>query len=413
MVLRDGRDPADARRAARLKDRAELIEAQRRLAEEAQRAEAERRADRTVRELFAAWLAGSGDKAPRRKDGNAELRRSFGVDILPTLGDRPLRAITVDDIRGTLRGIGVERGRGRLAVLALRDLSQMLSWASEEREWRDLLPEGNVARKVKPADIVLPEYDIANMSQRTLSDDEIRDLHRRLAALDRAWLAAPDRRARRQPVRQETQLALWIVLSTTCRIGELLQAEWAHVDLEKREWIIPRANFKRERGDSRTDYAVFLSPFAARQFEALKGLTGDGRWLFPSGRTGKAGPPGATHVDLKSVARQIADRQVSVKVRRTKHPAGRVADDSLLLSGGEWSTHDLRRTGSTLMQRLKIDNDTRNRCLNHVVGSRIDRTYGTFDFRDEKTEAWVRLGAELDRILAPDVATESDLQEAA
>lgn len=39
-----------------------------------------------------------------------------------------------------------------------------------------------------------------------------------------------------------------ISLSTACRIGELLMAEWKHVNLEIGAWFIPKKNAKGKRG---------------------------------------------------------------------------------------------------------------------------------------------------------------------
>ena len=37
-----------------------------------------------------------------------------------------------------------------------------------------------------------------------------------------------------------------------------------------------------------------------------------------------------------------------------------------MLKGGRWTTHDLRRTASTLMSQLGIPNDVINECENHI-----------------------------------------------
>ena len=35
-----------------------------------------------------------------------------------------------------------------------------------------------------------------------------------------------------RPLKKETELALWIYLGTLCQIGELLAAEWRHMNLD-------------------------------------------------------------------------------------------------------------------------------------------------------------------------------------
>ena len=63
------------------------------------------------------------------------------------------------------------------------------------------------------------------------------------------------------------------------------------------------------------------------------------------------------------------------------------------LAGSElphWSFHDLRRTCETGMARLGINQNTIDRCTNHVSGRLISRTYNMYDYQSEKTEAWQR-----------------------
>jgi len=392
--IKDRIDPLERRLAGRLKDQVEIAEAQRRIAEEAAQRQIERERNLPLRDLFDAWLS----NGTARKDGGAELRRAFSKDILPALGDKPVRAITSDDLRAALSAVGQDRGRGRLAVLLLRDLKQMFRWATDEQPWRRLLAEGDPTKRILVDKIVSSDYDVTNIRRRILSADEIRELRATFRQMQADYEAAKNRRTASRPVSQETQIALWLCLSTCCRIGELLSARWDHVDLARCEWVIPRENYKRQRDDKRPDFLVGLSGFAVRQFEALRKITGKSEWCFPSSN-------GTTHVCVKSVSKQVGDRQTSFK-NRTRPLKGRRNDDSLILgagNGGEWTAHDLRRTGSTLMQSLKVRETIRNLCLNHTVGTRIDQAYGVHEFADEKREAWAQLGARLEAILADNV----------
>ena len=75
----------------------------------------------------------------------------------------------------------------------------------------------------------------------------------------------------------------------------------------------------------------------------------------------------------------------------------------MVLSGGkngEWTPHDLRRTASTMMQALGVSLDVIDRCQNHVIpGSKIRRHYMHHDYAREKSEAWQKLGSQIDLIL--------------
>jgi integrase len=263
--------------------------------------------------------------------------------------------------------------------------------------YRDALLDGNPAELIRIETIVPPDYGLTNTRSRTLSPAEVRELEAIFERMDAAYKAAPDRRAATRPLQPESRIALWICLSTACRIGELLLAEWKHVDLDQAIWFIPVENVKGTRG-KKQEHRIYLSGFALKKFKALLALTGRQRWCFPS-------RDGELHLDLKTISKQVGDRQERfkerVKLKRRCH------DDSLVLGGGangEWTPHDLRRTAATMMQALGVSPDVIDRCQNHVLaGSKVRRHYLTHEYAAETREAWSRLGRELERILqAPD-----------
>lgn len=335
--------------------------------------------------MFEQWIA----NGVTRGDGNAELRRSFGRNVLPFIGEKPVRAITENDLLLLLRRKGQVEGKNRAAVLLHRDLLQLFRWAEKRKPWRGLLIEGNPAELVNTKSIVQPGYDITHERDRVLTLAEIAELQEIFRDSTVNYETALDKRTAARPLKVETQLALWIVLSTTCRIGELLQAEWKHIDLAKGEWFVPQQNNK-----TNVDWIVFLSTFALNRFRALHALTGETRWCFPARFTDE-------HICEKTVSKQIGDRQERFKNR--KPLKNRRHDNSLVLAdgaNGEWTPHDLRRTGSTLMQSLKVPEHVRERCLNHSVGGKISRIYGRWEFADEKRDAWQSLGELLAKTLA-------------
>jgi len=291
--------------------------------------------------------------------------------------------------------VGAVRGVNRTAVEVHRDLKQMLRWAEKRQPWRRLLQEGNPAELVEIAKVVDPDYDLSNIRSRVLSDNEVRELRDRFVEMARDYEAAPDKRCAVRPLEAETQAAMWLCLSTLCRIGEVLMAEWRHLDLEGGTWFIPRENVKGSRGKKR-DHFVYLSPFALRQFRALHDRTGKTRWCFP-------GRDGTNHVEVKSVSKQIGDRQHRFKQR--KQLRNRRNDNSRVLSkgeNGEWTPHDLRRTGATMMQALAVMPDVIDRCQNHVLaGSRVRRHYLKYDYANETKLAWEKLGEAIESLLAP------------
>lgn len=341
----------------------------------------------SVKDMFDAWLL----DGVRRKDGNAELRRSFGADVLPAIGAIAIKDLTEHDLRGVLRTM-VARGVNRAAVMVRNSLTQMFAWAEKRQPWRKLLIDGNPMELIEIEKIVAPDYDMSNERDRILADAEIGELQAVFDKLQAEYDAAPDKRYGTQPVAATTQRAIWIMLSTLCRVGEMSMARWEHVNLDAAEWFIPKENVK----DNLADLTVYLSPFALDQFRKLHQVTGHTDWCFPA--RNKEG-----HVDSKSISKQVGDRQSMFKKSKDGGPRApmknRRHDNTLVLGAGKtgaWTPHDLRRTGATLMQRLGVSLDLIDRCQNHVLpGSKVRRHYLHHDYAAEKRDAWERLGGHI------------------
>jgi integrase len=396
-LVREGVKPTDAKRAAKIEAQAK-VEA---TIAEAARHQAE---DLTLRAMFEAWLR----DGVKRADDNAELQRSFEKDVLPLIGGRPVRLVEEGDIRAVLRAV-IGRGTYRMASRIYADLVQLFAWAEARKPWRALMIEGNPTKLVEFAKLLPHGCDPDAERERVLSADELRELQAKLADMEALYAAAPagGKYAVDRPLKKETQLALWICLGTLCRIGELLKACWEHVNLTSGEWFVPAENTK-----TGVNWKVYLSPFALRQFKALHALTGDTAFCFPA-RAAKGETPEA-HVCVKSVSKQIGDRQMQFK-NRAGPLKNRKHDNSLTLSegrAGAWTPHDLRRTGATMMQQLGVSLDLIDRCQNHVMaGSRVRRAYLHHDYAAEKRDAWERLGARLEALLGKPTVMYSERQQ--
>ncbi|MEJ2630929.1 MAG: tyrosine-type recombinase/integrase [Acidihalobacter sp.] len=331
--------------------------------EEQKRREAEREAIRKAQEsrrtfgqAVERWA--ELELAAGRKDRGAECMRSLGKDVLPTLGDHPLDEIRRGDLVDILDSI-VSRGSRVQANHVFGDLKQFFNWC-EARDWIERHP----LRGVSKERIGGRETE----RDRILSPDELVELRDKLPA------------AHFEP---QTDAAIWIMLSTLCRVGELIQARWEDVDLDAAIWRIPAGNSKNAK-----EHIVYLSPHSVRQFRALHERTKWSDWCLPS--TMKDGE----HVCMKSITRQLRDRMRDTAMsNRTK------ATGALILSGGSWTAHDLRRTGATLMGELGVLSEIIERCLNHVEPSKIKRTYQRHEYTAEKRDAWRRLGDYLDELL--------------
>ena len=379
-----GGDPATRKKV----DKIQLQEA---MLRKVAQANAQRESQLTVADLFDLWIV----NGVRRKDGNADLKRRFNADVLPLIGGVAIRELSEHDLREVLCNL-VRRDANRSAVMMLHSLKQMLGWAQKRQPWRRLLSEGNPVDLVDIQTIVSADYDMHQVRERVLSDTEIRELHEILNRMQSEYHAAPNRRVAAQPLEIPTECAIWIMLGTMCRVGELSMARWEHVNFEQMEWFIPRENVKDRVGNQ----TVYLSAFVLRQFRRLHDCTGQSVWCFPS-------HDDTRHIGAKVITKQISDRQTSFKQGRDGGPRAvmnhRSQDDRLVLQGGKngaWTAHDLRRTGATLMQSLGISLDVIDKCQNHVLpGSKVRRHYLHYDYSREKMTAWTMLGKKLQEII--------------
>jgi integrase len=78
-----------------------------------------------------------------------------------------------------------------------------------------------------------------------------------------------------------TKCALRLAPLTFVRPGELRQAEWTELNLDKAEWRIPA-----ERMKMREQHIVPLSSQAVAVLKDLQPLTGRGGYVFPGARSG-------------------------------------------------------------------------------------------------------------------------------
>ncbi|MGD9925785.1 MAG: site-specific integrase, partial [Pseudorhodoplanes sp.] len=198
--------------------------------------------------------------------------------------------------------------------------------------------------------------------------------------------ASADRREAVRPLSKRAEAAVWLALSTMCRVGELSMAQFEHID--GNVWTIPGSSTKNGK-----PHVIYLSDFAQSQIEVLREEAAKSRskWLFPNQAK-------TSHVDVKALSKQIGDRQKAIT--GAKRLAGRSpANDALVLPGGRWTMHDLRRTGASLMASLGVTPLVIDKCLNHVPGNVLHRVYQIHDYADEKRAAWNQLGQRLESIL--------------
>jgi integrase len=131
-----------------------------------------------------------------------------------------------------------------------------------------------------------------------------------------------------------TKLALQLSPLVFVRPGELRRAEWMEIDLDAAVWRIPAAKMK-----ARMEHAVPLSRQAVTILRQAAGLTGDGRYVFPS---------------IRSRFDPMSENTVNAALRRLGY------------TGDEMTAHGFRSTASTLLNESgKWSPDAIERALAH------------------------------------------------
>ncbi len=310
-----------------------------------------------VNEVFDDWFKLVISK---RADKGVAVKRIFDTDVLPTIGTRKADEVTRSDITSILDEI-LKRGAIRMTSMTLGLLKQMFAFA--------------FVREMVIAD---PTYLLKNkdfggaptVRDRALSQDELVQLNKKIPA---ANLYLP------------SSFALFIILSTSCRIGELIKALWKNVDFEEKTWYIPTEDSKNG-----IDHTIYLSDFAIIYFKKLNELKTSNHWLY-------ANDDGDGHIDTRAITKQVRDRQLPDPDKTLKGRSKLF--NSLTLTGGKWTPHDLRRTSATLMVSLGISPDVVERCLNHVEENKMKKTYQRYDYSTEQKAAWKLLGEHLTKIM--------------
>jgi integrase len=299
------------------------------------------RAAETVTDLAEAYLV---KWARPRKRSAAEDERILRKDVIPAWGRRKAKDIARRDVIALLDAI-VDRGAPIAANRTLAALRKMFNWALS----RDIV-EANPCVAVKA-----PAKE--RRRDRVLSADEIAVLWRTLGNSELAMSPA-------------IRLALKLQLATAQRKGrEVIAAEWTEFDLDERVWTIPA-----EKTKNGMPHRVPLSPLALAILDEIAIVTGrDGRWLFPSPKTGKA----------------ITGSAVDHAMRNNRET----------LASGDATPHDLRRTAASHMTSIGISRLVVSKILNHAEPG-VTAVYDRHSYDSEKRAALAAWGARLEEIVS-------------
>ena len=275
------------------------------------------------------WLT-----AAAMADSTRAMRRSiFERELLPTWRGRLLTEITPDDLRAHCAAI-VARGAPATAIHVRDILKQIYGFAILHGE-----KVANPAEQVGPASIAtfIPK-------DRSLSPSEIRVMLKQLEHV--ATLPT-------------IRLGMRLYLLTMVRKSELQDAVWDEVDFENAVWTIPKERMKRSKAHN-----VYLSRQVLDIMIALKTCAGNSRYLLPSRYDADA-----------PMSRATFNRITYSVVERAKQ-------EGLPLE--PFTVHDLRRTGSTLLNELGFNSDWIEKCLAHEDGRSSRGVYNKAEYEMQR-----------------------------
>ncbi|MEW8009358.1 MAG: tyrosine-type recombinase/integrase [Candidatus Thiodiazotropha endolucinida] len=287
----------------------------------------------------------------RKPKGQSETRRTLYGDAIPKLGKMAADSVTRKHVVDMVMAI-VQRGANVQAGNVLRELSSAYEFAIGLGYFSDEFANPALLAKasLRQARVRLT----CQRGKRVLSDTELAKLLK--------WLPGSDYTPTQKNVLRFT---LW----TGCRTGEVCNAAWQDIDLEKQTFHIRESKTEVER-------YVQLPRQAVEFLTSLRLTTGD--YLFPSQKTRKP----------------IQQKQLTEQAWRMRQKE----DDESKLDIPAWTPHDLRRTVRTGLSRLQCPSEVAEAVLGHSRKG-IEGTYDLHRYEPE-CKQWLQKWADhLDSLL--------------
>lgn len=287
------------------------------------------KAEGTFGELAQQWLNESD-----LSESTRDMRRHIvDRDLMPVLGNYTLREVTSEDVRALCNKVK-KRGAPSTALHVREFVKLIYNYANLHG-----IKVDNPAEDVDPRSIAK-----VRPRDRSLSPVEIRILYR---ALDEIT-ANPT-----------LKLGVKFILLTMKRKTEVAHATWDEVSFQDTVWTIPKARMK-----TGLDHNVYLSRQALDILVALKTCAGGSKYVFPSRYDTFRPISNATFNRITTSAHEHAE------------------DAGLPLE--PFTVHDLRRTGSTLLNELGFNRDWIEKSLAHEDRRSSRGVYNKAEYADQR-----------------------------
>lgn len=273
-------------------------------------------------------------------------RQKIRTYIFPAIGHLTARDVSGADLVDLLERVNAKHPKQVKEVLSV---VKTIFDHAQSKKIIDINPAVGISHKA-----ISGVAGRAGSTRIMLNDDEIKAL---LTALGKA--------------NRTVEFVTRILLSTAVRIQALMLAEWAHVDFEKKTWLIPP-------GDGRKSIREFVVPLTEQvigYFQELKKIAVRSDYVVPVIKKRKEGDypmqPGSVNHALERVCADLGD-----KIRA-------------------FSPHDLRSTARSHLGALGVPVAIAERCLNHTLGGLI-AVYDQHDYLVERRKALEQWSTKLD-----------------
>ena len=264
--------------------------------------------------------------------GHADRTRiRLEQDVFPWLGRRPIGEIKAPELLQCLRRV---EGRGAIET----------------------------AHRIRQASGQVFRFGVASGACERDPSADLRDALKPVQTKHHAAITDPKRTGELLRAIEDyqglpvTRAALRFVPLVFQRPGEVRHAEWAEFDLDSATWTIPGRRMKRTKA-GKADGQAHIVPLSAQAVAVLRDLhpvTGHGRFVFPSPRTGE---------------RPISDNGVLSALRRMGYPKD------------EMTGHGFRAMARTMLaERLGVNEAIIEAQLAHAVPDALGRAYNRTEF---------------------------------
>lgn len=272
--------------------------------------------------------------------------------FIPRWGNRPVHEITRADIVKVLDEYS-DRPARRKEIHSL--LRKFFNWALDRQDI-DVSPlAGMKAPKAVPS------------RRRVLSDEEIVALWR--ATENSGWPWGPFVR---------------MLILTMQRRQEVAEMDWSEIDLDARRWTLPADRAKNDQ-----EHVIPLTSLALAELQLL-GPKRKGLVFTTTGTTPVSG-------FFKGRSALHKDMILYLKAKQIEE-GGNPGE----IDVPNWRLHDIRRTGATHLQSLRVPVEVTESVLNHISGTRagVAGIYNRYKYDDEKRNALDAWDAKLQALLS-------------